>query len=111
MRLCGKLVQTHRVAFCAEEGVSIDEISGRVVMHSCDNPSCVNPDHLKVGSHLDNVEDRNGKGRTYRKYSDAEIKSAMQDRSSGMALRDVEAKHGISHQYISKLELGRFTRP
>jgi len=37
--------------------------SGMNVLHSCDTPGCVNPDHLFLGSHLDNAKDRNAKGR------------------------------------------------
>ena len=37
---------------------------GVCVLHTCDNPSCCNPNHLWPGTNLDNVQDRNQKGRT-----------------------------------------------
>ncbi len=37
---------------------------GMVVMHTCDNPHCINPEHLKLGTHKENMADRQQKGRT-----------------------------------------------
>ena len=39
------------------------DLVGRVVMHTCDTPRCVNPDHLRVGTQLDNMRDAITKGR------------------------------------------------
>jgi 6-pyruvoyltetrahydropterin/6-carboxytetrahydropterin synthase len=39
------------------------DIEGRVVMHSCDNPSCCNPSHLKVGTYIENEKEKDLRGR------------------------------------------------
>lgn len=45
----GKTVYKHREVVGAKKG--------EVVMHTCDNPSCINPEHLKIGSHKSNSKD------------------------------------------------------
>lgn len=36
-----------------------------VILHRCDNPSCINPDHLKTGTQKENMQDKMAKGRGY----------------------------------------------
>jgi hypothetical protein len=60
LRVGGVLVRTHRAAWEAANG-PIPQ--GMVVRHVCDNPPCIRPDHLVVGSQRDNVQDALRKGR------------------------------------------------
>lgn len=55
-----KVTGAHQFSYKTYRG-NIDK--GFVVMHSCDNPSCVNPDHLNVGTVKDNLQDMHKKKR------------------------------------------------
>jgi len=63
----GKKIRSHRVAYELYVGpiVPIEgaDYRGTCVMHKCDNPACVNPEHLMLGTHLDNMTDKMQKGR------------------------------------------------
>jgi hypothetical protein len=58
----GKKERAHRVS--AMIHLSRDGLeNGIVICHTCDTPSCVNPDHLFLGTHAENIKDRHRKGR------------------------------------------------
>lgn len=60
IKLFGKTRFSHRVSYELVHGPIQD---GYVLMHTCDNPPCVNPDHLRPGTVRDNTQDSIAKGR------------------------------------------------
>lgn len=61
VRINGKTNKAHRIAYEIAYGRPPDNL---LVCHHCDNPSCVRPDHLWLGTNKDNTLDRHNKGRT-----------------------------------------------
>lgn len=55
LRRNGKLTKAHKFMY---ESVKGEIPEGFVVRHTCDNPTCCNPEHLILGSQLDNIKDR-----------------------------------------------------
>lgn len=60
-QLRGKGWRATRVAFIASGGAFTAR--ARIVLHSCDNPPCCNPAHLSAGTHKQNAEQRQARGR------------------------------------------------
>ena len=61
VKVGGKTTAAHRIAWEEHHGKGIPE--GSVILHDCDNPSCVNPDHLTLGTQSQNIRDAFARGR------------------------------------------------
>lgn len=60
----GRKIGAHRLS--AHLWLGFDLNDRRCVLHRCDNPPCVNPKHLFIGTHKDNIQDSIAKGRFFK---------------------------------------------
>lgn len=113
--VAGKKVSVglHRVAFAEHNQCSLESIAGVVIRHKCDNPRCINPHHLEVGTHTDNMYDMVSRGRsaTGSKHGRAvldevqvtQIKELLRNR---VPQREVARRYGISQRTVGKIGRG-----
>jgi hypothetical protein len=103
--LRGKMILVHREMTSLVYGQPKDR---QMALHSCDNPSCINPDHLSWGSHSQNMKEMYSRGRaperkihSHRKltYKIAEIIRAKYA-SGNETYNSLAATYGISNKAI-----------
>ncbi len=104
----GRDTQSHRSGYQILVG-QIPE--GKFVLHRCDNRKCVNPEHLFLGSGLENIQDMDKKGRRGTRSqifeSDAvKIKALL---NAGVSQQKVADAFGIHQTSISRIKLNKRT--
>ncbi len=82
--------------------------NGIVVRHICDNPLCINPDHLEIGTHEDNMRDRLERGRVLRGEKNPSSKLKSHDikiiRNSDISNAELARIFGVSNTTISSVK-------
>ena len=86
--LNGKDVGAHRVSYMLFKHDVDEKLS---VLHTCDNPSCVNPDHLFLGTQQDNMLDKKSKGRSPKQENHYRWKGELAS-SNAIAARKYRSK-------------------
>lgn len=77
-----------------------------VVMHSCDNPRCVNLRHLIPGTQAENMADKRAKGRANgpRRLSDADVRLIRSTYAEGdLTQRALADLYGVTRAYVSRI--------
>jgi len=100
LRLNRKTVLAHRLMYEIYYG-EIPE--GMMVLHECDNPSCVNPDHLKLGTQKDNMKDAYNKGRGQSKLTCEDVIAIRILCQCGYPRRLIAKMYHITSNHITRI--------
>jgi hypothetical protein len=84
-------------------------IEGKVVRHTCDNPVCLNPEHLVPGEVVDNIRDMDERGRRYRTLTDVKANTIMNLLKLGFDVIQIEGMTGVNRRRIYELRSGKRT--
>lgn len=113
MNANGRKRLAHRISFEVHRGL-IPE--GKCVCHRCDNPACINPDHLFIGTQAENVADmiakrrdrkasQKGEAHGQAKLTEADVIAIRSNAHSSQS--DLAARYGVSPSQIGNIRRGK----
>lgn len=120
VRVGSKIVGHHRLAYCQHHGLQLEDIEGLVILHKCDNPACINPEHLELGTQAQNVTDMYAKGRSYDRHGTANSNAVLTQQQvneirtlyikgdrHGRGLGGLATRYGVGRSTIAHIVNGR----
>lgn len=118
----GRRMFAHRASYVLTHGPIPDE---SVVRHRCDNPPCVNPSHLLIGTQGDNVQDAvdrgrfpsddahptrtrpelvtQGEARSWSKLTEADVRDIRAQAAVGTAKRALARQFGVNEAVVRRI--------
>ena len=113
-RITRRVFCAHRVSYAYHNGA---DPGGMMVTHLCDNPRCINPDHLRLGTHADNMRDMAKKGRGTRGEAnhhcllrESAIIEIIDQIRAGKSNMEIAKSLPVTHSQISQIRLGKSWR-
>lgn len=108
LRYGGRPVYAHRFAWQLTNGPIPP---GAVVRHECDTPLCVRPDHLRIGTQQDNVDDRQRRRRSAHfrgthprtKLTAADVRAMRGARSAGETYTAIAGRYGVDRATVGQI--------
>jgi hypothetical protein len=114
LRHKGRMEKAHRVAWMLTRGPIP---AGMLVCHHCDNPSCVNPDHLFTGTNADNAADKARKHRAQHgeavhtsKLDEQKVRQIRALYEQGQGPREIAKRFEVNRRTIHRIVSGQIWR-
>jgi hypothetical protein len=112
IRMHGRQCLSHRIAF---EDAYADVPPGLKVLHTCDNPPCVRPDHLWLGTSKDNTDDMCAKGRNafgedhpIAKLKCQDVENIRAMRAAGVSANAISEWYGVPYSSVAAIIDNRY---
>lgn len=112
LRYKGRSTRAHRLSYKVHNPDVY--IEGKVILHTCDNPCCIKPEHLRCGTQQDNMDDMKNKRRQHRPIGTSNPRSKLNEQQVKV-IRELKGKqsqsaigklYGVSQRTVSLIHRG-----
>ena len=104
----GHYISAHRASWILNNGCY--SMRSKIVLHRCNNRICINPDHLYLGTHKDNADDREKANHTAKgtrngqhKLNWVKVRSIRSLAKKGIQYYKIGHLHGVSDNVVSRI--------